>query len=225
VAPLSFNRLDLGIGAGWHEGEHRMFGIPFPPLKERIDRLECGARAIRALSEGRPLSLQQPYYALADAQSHPHLASGRARLIIGGKGERRVLRIVAEHADEWNVTRVTRDQYRARAAVLADHCRAVRRDPGAIRRSLMVPVIVGRSPGDMARRRARAREVFPRMPEDAAGWQAAGFLHGVPAEIVAALQAWASEGIGRVMLQMLDLEDLDAIELIASEVLPALRRQ
>lgn len=54
VDQLANGRLDLGIGAGWHEGEHRTFGIPFPPLKERIDRLECGARAIRALWEGRP---------------------------------------------------------------------------------------------------------------------------------------------------------------------------
>src|SRR5687767_14544106 len=71
VAELSGGRLDLGIGAGWHEGEHAMFGVPFPPLKERLDRLEQGARVIRAVWRGRPVTLEQPHYPLRDAQSFP----------------------------------------------------------------------------------------------------------------------------------------------------------
>ena len=62
IDQLAGGRLDLGIGAGWNEMEHRMFGIPFPPLRERMDRLECGARAIRALWRGTPVTLDQPYY-------------------------------------------------------------------------------------------------------------------------------------------------------------------
>ena len=62
IDQLAGGRLDLGIGAGWNEMEHRMFGIPFPPLRERMDRLECGARAIRALWRGTPVTLEQPYY-------------------------------------------------------------------------------------------------------------------------------------------------------------------
>src|SRR5512132_4069903 len=204
VADLSGGRLDLGIGAGWNEYEHRMFGIPFPPLRERMDRLECGARAIGALWQGRKVSLEQPYYPLRDAESHPRPPGGRVPLIIGGRGERRTLRIVAEHADEWNTTRVTFDEYAAKAAVLEQHCAAVKRDARTIRRSLMVPVIVGASAAEMSARRDRARAVFPRMPEDAAGWRAAGFLHGTPAEVAADLQRWAGLGVTRVMLQMLD---------------------
>jgi len=83
VDQLAGGRLDLGIGAGWHEPEHRMYGIPFPSLRERLDRLECGARVIRALGEGRPVTLEQPYYPLAAAQSHPLPARGRLHLIIG----------------------------------------------------------------------------------------------------------------------------------------------
>src|SRR5512145_1979397 len=111
VAELSGGRLDLGIGAGWHEGEHRMFGIPFPPLRERLDRLECGARVIRALWQGRPVTLDQPYYPLREAQSFPVPPGGAVPLVVGGRGERRTLRIVAEHADEWNLTRVTPAEY------------------------------------------------------------------------------------------------------------------
>jgi alkanesulfonate monooxygenase SsuD/methylene tetrahydromethanopterin reductase-like flavin-dependent oxidoreductase (luciferase family) len=223
VAELAAGRLDLGIGAGWHEGEHRMFGIPFPSVKERLDRLECGARAIRALWQGKPVSLSQAYYPLVDAESYPLPPGGRVPLVVGARGERRALKIVAAHADEWNVTRVTFDDYAAKRAVLETHCAAVGRDPRAIARSLMVPVIVGRTPAEIAARHERARQIFPRMPPDEAGWRAAGFLYGAPDRIVADLKRWESLGVGRAMLQMLDMEDTAAMELLARDVIPACR--
>lgn len=219
VAELSAGRLDLGIGAGWHEGEHATFGIPFPPVKERLDRLECGARLIRALWRGKPETLEQPYYPLREAQSFPVPPGGRVPLIIGGRGERRTLKIVAESADEWNITRVTVDQYEAKARVLAEHCRALGRDPATIRRSLMVPVITGRTVAEVVARRQRARAIFPRLPEDAAGWKAAGFLHGIIDEVRQDLARWEAAGVHRVMLQMLDMDDLEAMRLIGRECL------
>ena len=157
VADLSGGRLDLGIGAGWHEGEHAMLGIPFPPLKERMDRFECGARVIRALWQGRPVTLEQPYYPLREAQAFPLPPGGAVPLVVGGRGERRTLRIVAEHADEWNLTRVTPAEYAAKCRVLEEHCRAVGRDPATIRRSLMVPIVTGRTPAEVTTRLERAR--------------------------------------------------------------------
>jgi F420-dependent oxidoreductase-like protein len=219
VAELSGGRLDLGIGAGWHEGEHAMFGIPFPPVKERLERLQYGARLIRALWQGRPVTLEQPYYPLRDAQSFPVPPGGRVPLIIGGKGERRALRVVAESADEWNITRVTVAEDAPKARVLAEHCRAVGRDPGTIRRSLMVPIITGRTEADVTARRQKARAIFPRVPEDAAGWKAAGFLHGVVDDVRQDLARWKAAGVERVMLQMLDMDDLETIRLIARECL------
>jgi alkanesulfonate monooxygenase SsuD/methylene tetrahydromethanopterin reductase-like flavin-dependent oxidoreductase (luciferase family) len=221
VAELAGGRLDLGIGAGWHEGEHRMLGIPFPPLKERVDRLECGARAIRALWQGKPVSLPQPYYPLVEAESHPAPPGGRVPLIIGARG-RRTLRIVAAYADEWNVTRVTFEDYAAKRGALEASCAELGRDPRAIARSLMLPVIVGRTPAEMAARQERARQIFPRMPADEAGWRAAGFLYGTPAQVVADLRRWARLGVGRAMLQMLDMDDIAAMELLAAEVVPPL---
>ena len=222
IDQLSGGRFDLGIGAGWHEGEHRMFGIPFPPLKERIDRLECGARAIRALWSDEPATLDQPYYPLLAAQSVPRPARGTLPIIIGARGERRTLRIAAEHADEWNITRVTFDDYTAKRTVLEGHCRAIRRDPASIRRSLMVPVIIGRTSSEVDRRLKRALTIFPRVPQDEAGWRSAGFLYGQPAAVVDDLRRWVGLGVERVMLQMLDMDDLEAIDLLGREVIPAL---
>jgi alkanesulfonate monooxygenase SsuD/methylene tetrahydromethanopterin reductase-like flavin-dependent oxidoreductase (luciferase family) len=223
VAELAAGRLDLGVGAGWHEGEHRMFGIPFPSVKERLDRLECGAHAIRALWQGKPVSLSQAYYPLFDAESYPLPPGGRVPLVIGARGERRALKIVAAHADEWNVTRVTFDDYAAKRGVLEARCAAAGRDPAAIARSLMVPVIVGRTGAELSARHARARAIFPRVPEDEASWRAAGFLYGTPERVVVDLKRWESLGVQRIMLQMLDMEDDTAMDLLAREVVPACR--
>jgi F420-dependent oxidoreductase-like protein len=220
---LSGGRLDLGIGAGWNEAEHRMFGVPFPPVKERMDRLECGARLIRSLWDEEPVTLDQPYYPLVGARAEPRPARGRLPLVIGGRGERRTLRTVAAYADEWNVTRVTFEEYAAKRRVLEGHCRAVGRDPESIGCSLMVPIIVGATPAEVTARRRRACSLFPQLPEDAAGWRTAGFLHGAPEEIRQDLRRWQELGIGRVMLQLVDMEDFAAVDLIAREVLPAFR--
>jgi F420-dependent oxidoreductase-like protein len=214
VAELSGGRFDLGLGAGWHEGEHAMFGVPFPSLRERLDRLECGARAIRALWRGQPVTLEQPYYPLREALAFPLPPDGGVPLVVGGRGERRTLRIVAEHADEWNVTRVTPEEYAAKCRVLEAHCRAVGRDPATIRRSLMVPIVTGTSPAQVAARLERARTIFARLPADPAGWRSAGFLYGVIDEVREGLARWEAAGIGRFMLQVLDMTDLDMLRLI-----------
>jgi alkanesulfonate monooxygenase SsuD/methylene tetrahydromethanopterin reductase-like flavin-dependent oxidoreductase (luciferase family) len=218
VAELSGGRLDLGIGAGWHEGEHAMFGIPFPPLKERMDRLECGARAIRALWRGEPVTLEQPHHPLREAQSFPRPPGGAVPLVVGGRGERRTLRIVAEHADEWNLTRVTPEEYATKCRVLEEHCRAVGRDPAAIRRSLMVPIVTGRTSAEVTARLARARATFPRLPEDAAGWRGAGFLFGGLDEVRRQVGRWEAAGMHRLMLQVLDMTDLEMIGLVGREL-------
>ena len=84
---LSNGRMDLGIGGGWNEPEHATFGIPLPPVKERLDRLEAAARYIRALGVGEPVTLDQPYYGLRKAENYPLPTYGRLRVVVGGRGE------------------------------------------------------------------------------------------------------------------------------------------
>ncbi|HXJ79662.1 MAG TPA: LLM class flavin-dependent oxidoreductase [Candidatus Methylomirabilis sp.] len=219
---LSLGRLDLGIGAGWNEHEHAMFGIPMPPLKERLDRLACAAAHIRALGAGQPVTLPQPYYPLRQAESYPLPSHGRLRLVVGGRGERRTLRIVAEFADEWNATRVDIEGFTHKRRVLAAHCADVKRDPESIARSLMVPMAIGESPREVAQRIANARASFPSLPEDSAAWRAASFLVGSPDDITKTLRAWEDAGMQRVLLQMLDQDDTAALELFSQTVLPNL---
>jgi F420-dependent oxidoreductase-like protein len=222
VDTLSGGRLDLGLGAGWNEHEHQMFGVHFPTVKERLDRLEAGARVIRTLEKGQPTTLKQPLFPLQKAESYPRPASGRYRIVIGGRGEKRTLKIVAEFADEWNVTRVDIPGFTQKRQVLAEHCRAFGRDPEAIARSLMVPCAIGRDPAEVAQRIAGIRAIFPALPADEAAWHAASFLAGPPERIVADLKAWKQAGLQRVLLQSLDQEDIAGLELFAREVMPKL---
>jgi len=219
---LSGGRLDLGIGAGWNEHEHAMFGVPMPPLKERLDRLEAGARHIRALGAGQPVTLEQPHYPLLKAEVYPLPTHGRLRLVVGGRGEKRTLRIVAEFADEWNMTRVDIPGFEQKLEVLGRHCADVGRDPNTIRRSLMIPMVIGRDRAEVARRIAAARAIFPNLPADEDGWRAASFLAGSASEIGDALDRWTEAGMERVLLQMMDQEDIAALESFARGVLPSL---
>ena len=98
------------------------------------------------------------------------------------------------------------------------HCRGVGRDPAPIRRSLMVPVITGRTPAEVKTRHARALQIFPRLPADPADWRAAAFLYGVIDEVRDGLARWQAAGIGRVMLQVLDMTDLEMVALIGREL-------
>ena len=222
IDTLSDGRLDLGLGAGWNEIEHASLGITLPPMKERMDRFECGIRHIRALEAGKPMTLEQPYYPLRDAELYPLPSNGRLRIVIGGRGERRTLRIVAEFADEWNVTRVDIDTFRHKLGVLEAHCASVNRDPSEITRSLMVPFAIGQDSATVARRIAAARAIFSALPEDEAAWRAQGFLAGSPERVLEDLAEWRAAGVQRVLLQLIDQDDIQALELFASDILPAM---
>ncbi|HET6380520.1 MAG TPA: LLM class flavin-dependent oxidoreductase [candidate division Zixibacteria bacterium] len=130
---LAPGRFVLGLGAGWHEGEHAMYGIPLPPIGERISMLESAVRVIKALfAHPGGVSLDAPPYRLTDAVLDPPPATpGGPPLWLGTQGLRRGLRIVARHADGWNSTGDPAALVEKRDALLR-HCEAVGRDPSEI---------------------------------------------------------------------------------------------
>lgn len=223
---LSGGRFLLGVGAGWNENEHKAFGFPLPPWKERMDRFEEGLKVITLLLSGEKVSFQGTYYQLDEAQSRPAATRGsKVPIVIGGGGEKRTLRLVAEYADEWNITPTTLDAYAAKVDVLARHCEDVGRDPATIRRSIMLGHIIGRNQNELEQRAASIQKVF-NAPADAAPdelisrFRERGMLVGAPEEIVEQIQARAEQGIERIMLQTHDQTDMEALELFASDVMP-----
>jgi F420-dependent oxidoreductase-like protein len=229
VDALSGGRLILGVGAGWNTCEHRAFGIPFPPLRERLDMLEEGIEVIVRLLGGEPAHFSGRHYRLEGATLWPQPGQrARIPLLIGGGGERRTLRIVARYADEWDVPGdLSPAAYGAKSARLTEYCRAINRDPGEIRRGVSTAYLIGRNERELHRRSQVLQQLLPSLAAiDTAAvpetLRASGWRVGTPSQIAADLRALAAEGVQRVILLHYDQTDYDALELVAREVMPAI---
>lgn len=224
---ISNGRYVLGIGAGWYEREHQAFGFPLLSLRERMDRLAESLQVIRLLWTGDVVSFDGRYYQLQDAQLLPRPTRGRVPIVIGGRGERRTLALAAQFADEWNVTNVSLDEHRHKIERLREHCRIQGRDPERISLSWMVAHIVGQNEAELLERARRMQTFFPGLrnlsaQEALAQFRQRGWLVGTPEEILAQLRARKQLGVERVMLQTFDLDDSDALRLMAEQILPEL---
>lgn len=130
---LSGGRADVGIGAGWAQPEYRAYGIPFPSDGKRLDLLDEYATVLRSLLRNEATDHEGEHFTLADARLEPRPVQDALPIWVGGGGEKRTLRIVATHADGWNVPFVSPEEFAAKRAVLHRHCEDVGRDPAEIR--------------------------------------------------------------------------------------------
>lgn len=225
---LSQGRYILGLGAGWQEREHEAFGFVLPAPGERLERLREALQVIRALWSGDPVTFRGRFFRLEAAVLRPTPSRPEGvPVLVGGGGEQKTLRIVAEFADEWNPGFVDPDGFVRKDRLLSEYCRAIGRDPKTIRRTLMLTYLVGRTREELrekARRWARWRGLDPAgvdpdrvLEELRARWM----LVGTPEAIVEQIRQWGALGVERIMLHMFDLEDLEGLDLVASRVLPA----
>jgi alkanesulfonate monooxygenase len=206
VDQMSGGRVELGIGAGWYEAEHRAYGIPFPPIRERFDRLEEQLAVITGLwAAGGPFSFDGRHYQVVDSPGLPKpVQRPGPPVIIGGAGPTRTPRLAARYAAEYNVPFASLvDTKRC-----FDRVRAVADRPLVL--SVAQTVVCGRSGTELARRR------------DAAGRGFGAGISGTPEQVAEQLSRFGKAGAERVFAQILDLGDLDHLDLIASEVKPLL---
>lgn len=226
---LSGGRFILGMGAGWNVPEHEAFGLPFPPVRERMDRLEEGIQVVRTLWGDGPASFEGRYYQLKDVECYPKPAQTPAPILVGGSGERRTLKIVAQYADEWNAVGQTLEGYAHKNEVLLQHCEAVGRDPSTIRRSMMAAFVVGKDTAAIHAHLARIAEAIPNLgrgnaDEILAGVRNRGWLVGTPSEVVEQIGQREEAGVQRIMLQHHAQADFETLELVAKEILPQVQR-
>ncbi|MEX2229492.1 MAG: TIGR03560 family F420-dependent LLM class oxidoreductase [Dehalococcoidia bacterium] len=226
---LSDGRFVLGMGAGWNVPEHEAFGLPFPSLRERMDRLEEGVQVVQALWADEPASFAGTHFRLEDAECFPKPIQRPLPVLIGGGGEKRTLRIAARYAQEWNGVGLDVDGYLRKRAILEAHCAAVGRDPGTIRHSQMAAFVIGRDVAGQKAHLARLAEKLPafegRDPETLLhSLRDRGWLIGTPGELVDEIGRREEAGLSRVMLQHHANDDFASLELLAAEVLPQVQR-
>ncbi|MBK6318589.1 MAG: LLM class F420-dependent oxidoreductase [Dehalococcoidia bacterium] len=223
---LSGGRFVMGLGAGWNEAEHMAYGIPFPAVRERFDRLDEAIQVIKALWTPGPATFSGKHYQLNGADCTPKPASGRPPILIGGSGEKRTLRLVAKYADEWNAVNVPPEAYSAKVKVLEGHCAAVGRDPATIARSMMTFAVIGPDPAALD----RATERMMGMWGAPAGTAPAdyretlkrrGMIVGGKAEVVDACARYAALGMQEIQFQHFNFDDDAVPEFLAAEVVPA----
>jgi F420-dependent oxidoreductase-like protein len=139
VDQISHGRLDFGIGAGWHEMEHAMYGIQLYAPAERIHRLDEACEVIRLLWTDPVANFAGRYYQLTDARCEPKpVQRPHPPFVLGGSGERLTLRVVAKYADIWNFANEPFAEFVRKSAILDEHCAAIGRDPGEIERSVQL---------------------------------------------------------------------------------------
>ena len=209
VDVLSSGRVILGVGAGWNENEHTVFGVPFYTEKERFDHLEDGIRTMRDTWN----------------KSNPKPVHNPMPLLIGGKGRKRTIPLVAREASEWNVSRLDLDLYREASADLEASCREIGRDPKSIRHSMMTSYIIGRDRSELRERAAQVSRIVKAMnhmtPDEVIENRKRAWFVGTPEEIAEKMRGVAALGVDLIMLQHFLLDDSDALKLLASDVLPA----
>ena len=215
VDALSNGRLTLGLGAGWQEREHSIFGFDLKEPGPRFDRFEEGVEVVyRLLREPGPVSFAGQYSRLREASLLPRpLGAGRPPIMIGGRGWNRTLRVTARYADEWNCNFRSPKVFARLNARLNGLLEEAGRSPEEVRRSLANTTIFGRNDREL-RRKIEARGLSPdRLAEF-------GIIHGTGSQIVEQLGHYQEAGVQRIMLQWLELDDLDGLAALAEAVLP-----
>jgi F420-dependent oxidoreductase-like protein len=211
VDAMSGGRVDFGIGSGWYEEEHRNYGIPFPSMKERFDRLEEQLAIITGLwttPDGETFSFAGEHFALVDSPALPKpVQSPRPPVIIGGWGAKRTPAIAARFADEYNIPMPPPGVAPGMFANVDQACEAIGRNPAEIIKSIALVACVGSDEAEYQRR----VKAIGRDPDELR----AGGLAGTVEEARRAFERYTADGPTRLYLQVLDVRDLDHVRLLA----------
>lgn len=211
VDQMSAGRVELGLGAGWFTEEHEAYGIPFPDIGERFDRLEEQLDVITGLWStplGERFAHPGPLYPISDSPALPKPVQERIPIVIGGGGPKRTPALAARHATEFNTPFVPLDFFGTQRERVRDACVAIGRDPDELTYSAALVVCVGIDDAEFAARASAIGREPDELRENGAA--------GTPDELRATVDRWQAAGAERIHLQVLDLGDLDHLDLIAA---------
>jgi F420-dependent oxidoreductase-like protein len=214
VDDLSRGRLVLGLGAGWNQREHHLFGFDLLEPKSRFDRFEEGMQVVtRLLQSDGPVTFEGQYYQLRGATLLPRpQRPGGPKILVGGNGIKRTLTHVVRYASEWNCVMLLPDEFARLNSRLSDMLTKAGRSPESVRRSMMTGCVFGKDDAALNRK----IRFYGKSLQDV---QQSGAVAGSVNEIKGQLSALEQAGLQRIMLQWLDLDDLESLESLAKSIL------
>jgi F420-dependent oxidoreductase-like protein len=217
---VSHGRLELGLGAAWYEDEHQQYHIDFPRIGDRMDMLDDACRIVRAMTTDELATVEGKHWSVTAARCEPKPVQARLPIIIGGSGEKRTLRIVAEHADGWNTFFGDIAEYQHKLDVLEHHCADVGRDPAEIRKQVVLRAVLDDTE---AAARDRAAEMAAAAGVAVEQYVTPGMVVGTPEQCAARLEDHCRLGVEDFLLLARPPHDARTIERFAQEVAPAVR--
>ena len=214
VEELSQGRLVLGLGAGWNDREHDLFGFDLLEPKPRFDRFEEGLQVVTSLLQNDgPVTFEGQFYQLRGATLLPRpLRPGGPRILIGGNGVKRTLTYVVRFASEWNCVMLLPDEFARLNTRLSEMLVEAGREPQSVRRSMMTGCVLGRDDATLNRK----INFYGKTLEEI---QQRGVVAGSSDAIKEQLETLEETGLQRIMLQWLDLDDLESLEALAKTIL------
>jgi F420-dependent oxidoreductase-like protein len=214
VDDLSGGRLVLGLGAGWQVREHELFGYDLLEPAARFDRFEEGLEVItRLLNSDAPVTFEGKYFQLHEAALLPRpIRPGGPRIAVGGNGQKRTLPYVVRYAGEWNAVYLPAGELKSLNKKLDLLLDSAGRPRTSVRRSVMLGCLFGRTPEKVKEKITSSNRTFD-------AWRQLGAIVGTGIQIREQLKEVELTGIQRVMLQWLDLEDLEGLAELATEIL------
>ncbi len=213
VDQMSGGRVDFGLGAGWFAAEHEAYGIPFPELGERFDRLEEQLDIITSMwatPVGETYSSPGGHYPVVNSPALPKPHAGAPPIVIGGGGPKRTPALAARFAAEFNTPFVDRDFFTKQCGRVRAACETIDRDPDDLVYSAALIVCCGADEAEVDRRAASLGREPSELRENG--------LAGTPDEVAERIRSWHDAGADRIYLQVMDFDDLDHLDLIANDV-------
>jgi F420-dependent oxidoreductase-like protein len=221
---VSGGRVELGLGAGWQEREHAAYGFPFPALRERMDVLAEQLEIVRGSWDEGPFAFSGEHYTLAEAEHLPKpVQKPHPPLVIGGTAGPRSARLAARFADEYNTIFADAATCAERRDKVRAACEEIDRDPDTITFSLMTGLAIGEDAADVERRAVEILQWTGRPTDDPGeSLREQNFVVGMVPEVLDQLRALERAGVERIFLQHLVHRDLEVLELIGREIIPAM---
>jgi F420-dependent oxidoreductase-like protein len=215
---ISNGRMELGIGAGWYEKEYLAYGYDFPPHIERIKRLDESLSIIKGMWTKKSVSYVGQYYKLKDAICNPKpIQKPHPTIMVGGSGEKYLLKVVAKHANRYNIFFGTPHEMKRKITILKDHCSKIGRDHKEIQYSVVLPCIITESGEDIKQVAARykRRDITVDQYLD---FVAGGITIGTPEKIINGLNQYIELGVSHFIIQFKGLNN-SMLKLFRSQII------